>query len=373
MGASNSSLLNPKLGDMTDIFKGGDLDAILKGGVEDVGIGEIGLGIGEAAGGLAGIGVYDGLDVYDSIKRKQDRDKENTPPRFDWPPVGQKLPTGPIGPVGPIIFPDPFRPPTPTVGPQKPVPDLPDQPTTGGGGAIPAKRPTGEGDDGKGTGEGGQGGIGGGGTGGQGGEGTKSPDDEPEQPGPQPDEEEDEDVEEDDEEEDDEDDKKPPPEDEQEEKKKDKTDTDKHKPFKIKKVNTSLLQKLKKIPKEQIQLYDIYDENIEKESNKADVIIAEEVKNETREKQITAQKDDFIKYHSHSIPHDKYIVRSYLQFDKIREPVNIYDLPSFINKNDVFTQVQQQIDEDNKDDQYDFDLKPTYEKDYSNNRTVDLF
>jgi len=64
----------------------------------------------------------------------------------------------------------------------------------------------------------------------------------------------------------------------EEEKKKDdsKKDDDKHKDFKIKKVNTSLLQKLKKIPKEQIQLYDIHDVEIEKQSNEADVIIDEE-------------------------------------------------------------------------------------------------
>jgi len=365
----NSSVLNPKLGDMTDIFKGGDLDAILKGGVEDVGIGEIGLGIGEAAGGLAGIGVYDGIDVYDSIKRKQDRDKDHSPPSLNWPPTSDlpKLP----GPIGPIIFPDPFRPPTPTTGPKKPVPDLPDDGPTTGGGAIPAKRP-GAGEDDKPTdGVPGEGGPTGGGSGGGGGTSGGGPSDP--KPGPTGRTGEGQGEGEENDEEEDEDDPKGPPEDKRDINKKDKTDSDKHKPFKIKKVNTSLLQKIKKIPKEQIQLYDIHDVEIEKESNKADVIIAEEVKNETREKQITAQKDDFIKYHSHSIPHDKYIVRSYLQFDKIREPFNIYDLPSFIDKNDVFTEVQDQIDEDNKDDQYDFDLKPTYEKDYSNNRTVELF
>ena len=112
-------------------------------------------------------------------------------------------------------------------------------------------------------------------------------------------------------------------------------------------VNLSILAQLKKIPKEQLMVSDLYNPEAEKESDKADVIIAEEATADSRESRVEARKDDYMKYHL-TAQQGQYIISSELQLDRIQEKIDPASLPDFVPRDQVFSLVEYQTDKKEK-------------------------
>ena len=321
----------------------------LKGSEWDLGLEEIGAGAIES-GAIGGI-VYKGGEILDELndlaKGKEEvvlKTKDGWSGEFDL--------SNAMGGLGPIIYPIPIGPgDVDTTGKGKQPPDLPVGPGTTTGGAT--KRPAGGG--GGGSGE----------TGGPSSGGgelvpvsrddnktkTGSPDGQPDTTGTQTDEKKDDRTKE---EEDEDDPQNPIPKTD-----KNRAETSGSSTRKNEKTvkSLSILEILKKMPKNEIRTTDLHNPSEWEESQKADAIIAEEVTNESRQKQKTSQVDDYFKYHA-----GWYLINSELELEKLyNKKQSIFEFAPIIDPTTVFSEVQKP-EYQQFEDQYDLALRPTFQK-----------